>query len=65
MIGDHLGNLKVLPEDIIKRDQKVFEFSRKHDKPIIMLLSGGYQKENAENIADSIKNLHEKFHVLG
>ena len=29
----------------------------------MMLLSGGYQMENAEIIARSIKNLYEKFNL--
>ena len=65
MKGDDLGNLRVEPEDIILRDELVFEFAQKLDKPIIMMLSGGYQMANAQNISDSIKNLHEKFQVLG
>jgi histone deacetylase 11 len=65
MKGDQLGNLNVEPEDIILRDEMVFSFAQKLDKPIIMMLSGGYQFSNARNISDSIKNLHEKFQVLG
>ena len=64
MEGDRLGNLRVKPEDIIKRDEMIFEFAQSNDKPIIMLLSGGYQHENASNIADSINNLQKKFNVL-
>jgi hypothetical protein len=33
----------------------------KENIPICMVLSGGYQKINAEVIANSIKNLYEKF----
>ncbi len=29
--------------------------------PVVMLLSGGYQKTNAEIIADSIENMVNKF----
>lgn len=64
MIGDHLGNLRVKPEDIILRDEIVFQFAAEMDVPIVMMLSGGYQFSNAKNISDSIKNLHEKFQVL-
>lgn len=65
MVGDHLGNLRVDPEDIILRDQLVFQFAADLDVPIVMMLSGGYQYSNAKNISDSIKNLQVKFQVLG
>ena len=64
MKGDRLGRLKVEPEDIIKRDEMVFEFAKDLKKPIMMLLSGGYQHSNAKNIAESIGNLQTKFRVL-
>ena len=32
--------------------------------PIVMLLSGGYQKNNAKIIADSIANLNQKFNLI-
>jgi hypothetical protein len=35
--------------------------SLKYSIPIAMVLSGGYQKINAEIIANSIKNLYSKF----
>ena len=65
MIGDRLGNLKIRPEDIITRDEMVFNFAKEKDVPIVMVLSGGYQKANAKNIADSIQNLHNLFRILG
>ena len=65
MVGDQVGELSVQPEDIILRDQIVFEFATRMNKPIVMLLSGGFQFSNAKNIADSIKNLQDKFRVLG
>jgi len=33
------------------------------DVPVLMVLSGGYQKSNAEVIARSITNLREKFNL--
>lgn len=33
----------------------------KNNIPVVMVLSGGYQKVNAKVIANSIKNLYEKF----
>jgi histone deacetylase 11 len=65
MKGDRLGCLQVEPKDIITRDEIVFQFAQEKNVPIIMLLSGGYQFENAKNIADSIQNLNKKFKVLG
>jgi acetoin utilization deacetylase AcuC-like enzyme len=65
MKNDALGRLNVEPEDIIIRDEIVFELAQKKNVPIIMLLSGGYQMENAKNISDSINNLHRKFRILG
>lgn len=49
---------------IIKRDQLLFELAFQNNIPLIMLLSGGYQKRNAIVIADSIKNLSNKFDII-
>lgn len=65
MKGDHLGNLRVEPEDIITRDEMVFDLAKRLDVPITMLLSGGYQYSNAQNIAESISHLHQRHRVLG
>ncbi len=48
-------------ECIIKRDEIMFEFAFDKNIPILMILSGGYQKINAKVISDSIFNLQEKF----
>ncbi|XP_071810097.1 histone deacetylase 11-like isoform X1 [Asterias amurensis] len=57
--GDPLGALSITPEGIEQRDQLVFEIARKRSKPIpiLMVTSGGYQRNNARIIADSILNL--------
>ncbi|KAG4112957.1 hypothetical protein ERO13_D13G193900v2 [Gossypium hirsutum] len=55
--GDPLGGLKVSPEGVIKRDEKVFRFARDRKIPIVMVTSGGYMKTSARVIADSIINL--------
>ncbi|XP_021749951.1 histone deacetylase 2-like [Chenopodium quinoa] len=57
---DPLGGLKISPEGIIKRDEKVFAFAREKGTPILMLTSGGYMKSSARVIADSIINLSRK-----
>lgn len=48
---------------IIERDEIVFRSCLQNNIPIMMVLSGGYQIENAEIIAKSIKNLYEKFNL--
>ncbi|GAQ89479.1 Predicted histone deacetylase [Klebsormidium nitens] len=59
--GDPLGLLRVTAEGIVKRDELVFDYTRTKRKiPIVMLTSGGYQKNNAEIIATSISNLASK-----
>lgn len=62
MAGDPLGQLNISPEGIIKRDEMMFQLAKQVYKvPIVMLLSGGYQRTNAPVIADSIENLISKF----
>ena len=63
MMGDPLGNLNISPEGVIKRDELVFRFALERKVPIVMVLSGGYQKSNAPNIAESIENLMTKFNL--
>lgn len=73
MIGDPLGGMLITPEvyffnkikcfnkGIIARDECVFELAKKeHNTPIVMVTSGGYLRESARVIADSIINLNEK-----
>ncbi|MED6144471.1 histone deacetylase, variant 2 [Stylosanthes scabra] len=58
--GDPLGRLKISPEGIALRDEKVFRFACEKNIPILMLTSGGYMKSSARVIADSIDNLSKK-----
>nr|GLL17178.1 histone deacetylase 2 [Ipomoea trifida] len=58
--GDPLGRLKISPEGIAARDEKVFRFGRERNIPLLMLTSGGYMKSSARVIADSIINLSRK-----
>ncbi|GKV00159.1 hypothetical protein SLEP1_g12899 [Rubroshorea leprosula] len=58
--GDPLGRLKISPEGVACRDEKVFRFARERNIPVIMLTSGGYMKSSARVIADSIANLSKK-----
>jgi acetoin utilization deacetylase AcuC-like enzyme len=46
-MNDPLGRLSLSKECHIKRDQFIIEMALKHKIPIIMVLSGGYQKSNA------------------
>lgn len=65
MRGDPLGDLNISEKGIIERDELVFRHAYEVNKvPILMVLSGGYQQSNAPNIADSIRNLSEKFNLL-
>lgn len=58
--GDPLGRLRISPDGIIKRDEKVFAFACDRNVPLVMLTSGGYMKSSARVIADSIINLTKK-----
>lgn len=58
--GDPLGRLKVDPDGVIMRDEKVFSFAQQKKVPIVMLTSGGYMKSSARVIANSIINLSSK-----
>ncbi|XP_047971186.1 histone deacetylase 2 [Salvia hispanica] len=58
--GDPLGKLKISPEGITARDEKIFTFARERGVPLLMLTSGGYMKSSARVIADSIINLSKK-----
>jgi len=44
-------------QGIIRRDEMVFRLARERKIPIFMVLSGGYQPQTAQVIADSILNL--------
>lgn len=59
--GDPLGCMCVSEQGVIDRDEAVFAMALQQSIPIVMLLSGGYQKSNAEVIAKSIRNLDAKF----
>ena len=50
----------ITPDGICQRDQIVFEECKKRKVPVVMVTSGGYQKETGVIIADSILNLWRK-----
>ncbi|KAG2649565.1 hypothetical protein PVAP13_1NG116400 [Panicum virgatum] len=58
--GDPLGRLKVSPEGVAIRDEKIFRFAKDQNIPLLMLTSGGYMESSARVIADSIINLSKK-----
>lgn len=58
--GDPLGGLKISAEGVISRDETVFKLCTSRHIPIVMVLSGGYQKINADIISRSINNLYSK-----
>lgn len=62
--GDPLGALSLSPEGIQERDLFVFRTCRERGIPVLMLLSGGYQKNNAAVIADSIANMDAEIQLL-
>ena len=64
MAGDRLGCMNISPEGIILRDEVVFKECLEAKIPVVMVLSGGYQKTNAPVIAQSIENLNQKFGLL-
>lgn len=64
LVGDQLGRMDISQEGIIKRDEIVFEAAFARDIPVVMLLSGGYQQNNAAVITKSILNLNEKFNMF-
>lgn len=61
--GDRLGRLSVSAEGVIARDELIFNYAQSRNIPVIMLLAGGYQKNNARIIARSISSLIETFEL--
>jgi histone deacetylase 11 len=57
---DSLGGLRVSPEEIVERDWFVVEQLLERDIPTLLLLSGGYHRDNYRFIADSIANILER-----
>jgi hypothetical protein len=56
--------LSISPQGIVRRDEVIFKLAIENKIPILMVMSGGYQKTNAPVIADSIKNLFSTFNLL-
>jgi histone deacetylase 11 len=64
MAEDPLGAMNISANGIIKRDELVFQECLTRKVPVVMVLSGGYQYNNAPCIADSITNLISKFDLM-
>jgi histone deacetylase 11 len=64
MEGDPLGSMSLTQAGIITRDELVFSSSIENSIPILMVLSGGYQMQNAPTISLSISNLQSKFNLF-
>ena len=56
-VEDQLGNLSVTENGIIRRDEFVFQKAIENKIPILMVLSGGYNKKSGSIIANSINNI--------
>ncbi len=62
LAGDPLGRLGLSRQGIVARDEAVWRWARDEARaPIVMLLSGGYAKDNAAVITESLANLFDKF----
>lgn len=57
---DPLGQMNISAQGIIERDLFVFTQAKKHNIPILMVLSGGYSRESASIVSESITNLLKK-----
>jgi histone deacetylase 11 len=55
--GDPLGGMLISEQGIIQRDASVFAQALAQGIPILMLLAGGYGRQNALVIAHSLENL--------
>lgn len=64
LVGDPLGQMAVTAEGVQQRDQCVWTFAQRMQAPICMLLSGGYAKDNARVVGDSLATLLTTFHLL-
>jgi histone deacetylase 11 len=64
LAGDPLGQCDIPEQDVITRDEWVFQEAMERKIPIVMVLSGGYQESNARVIATSIINLENRFKLF-
>ena len=62
--NDPAGGMQISQAGIIRRDEYVFSLAEQFNKPILMLLAGGYTKYSAEISGKSILNILRKKRVL-
>ena len=63
LAGDPLGHCSVAAEDVVARDQRVWQHAADAGTPLCMVLSGGYARQSASVIAQSIANLFDEFRL--
>lgn len=51
------GGLRLNPSDVLLRDEMTVSAFKKLNVPVVMLGGGGYSKQSAQNVADSIINV--------
>ena len=47
---DQLGGLKLTIDGLIKRDELVFDYARRHGVPVVITLAGGYARQVADTV---------------
>jgi len=57
MEGDYLGGWEVTKEGVIRRDKFVFAQAKSREIPIVMVLSGGYQRGIGKVVGASVKEI--------
>ena len=62
--GDSVGKMRLSPQCIAKRDKIVMDLAKSANTPILMLLGGGLQKENAVVISESLLLLAKEHEQL-
>ena len=61
--GDPLGQCSISQNGIVNRDDLMFGYAFDKKIPILMVLSGGYLRENAACISGSINNIFTKYEL--
>lgn len=66
LAGDPLGRMAVSREGIVERDELVWRYAlQTAGAPLVMTLSGGYAKDSAAVITESLTNIMTKFGLNG
>ena len=51
---DNMSSFRITKKGIIQRDKMVIKFAKENNIPLAIVLSGGYHKDSADIIAESI-----------